>query len=102
MLSAHFFNKWLFFLLKKFEYCLPYLCRHCLWILGNEETLSNSESIWKELVCDARNRHCLFDADADEYLKMTIIAAKKELNQLDDLVNGNSVLFKHAKWKVCD
>ncbi|PWA68458.1 UvrD-like Helicase, ATP-binding domain-containing protein [Artemisia annua] len=42
----------------------------------------------------------LFDADSDECLKMTIIAAKKELDQLDDLVNGNSVLFKHAKWKV--
>ncbi|GJR49993.1 UvrD-like helicase, ATP-binding domain, P-loop containing nucleoside triphosphate hydrolase [Tanacetum coccineum] len=74
--------------------------RHCLWILGNERTLTNSESIWKELVCDARSRHCLFDADADECLKMTIIATKKELEQLDDLVNGNSVLFKHAKWKV--
>ncbi|PWA76709.1 Reverse transcriptase, RNA-dependent DNA polymerase [Artemisia annua] len=74
--------------------------RHCLWILGNEKTLTNSESIWKELVCDARNRHCLFDADSDECLKTTIIAAKKELDQLDDLVNGNSVLFKHAKWKV--
>ncbi|GJR23597.1 UvrD-like helicase, ATP-binding domain, P-loop containing nucleoside triphosphate hydrolase [Tanacetum coccineum] len=74
--------------------------RHCLWILGNERTLANSESIWKELVSDARNRHCLFDADADEYLKMTIIEAKKELQQLDDLVNGDSVLFKQAKWKV--
>ncbi|PWA49328.1 uvrD-like Helicase, ATP-binding domain, P-loop containing nucleoside triphosphate hydrolase [Artemisia annua] len=74
--------------------------RHCLWILGNERTLTNSESVWKELVYDARNRHCLFDADADECLKTTIIAAKKELDQLDDLVNGNSVLFKHAKWKV--
>ncbi|KAL8218515.1 hypothetical protein R6Q57_021888 [Mikania cordata] len=80
--------------------------RHCLWILGNEKTLSNSEYIWKELVCDARNRHCLFDADADadECLKTTILDAKQELNQLDDLVNGNSVLFKHEKWKVlfCD
>ncbi|GJY19122.1 UvrD-like helicase, ATP-binding domain, P-loop containing nucleoside triphosphate hydrolase [Tanacetum coccineum] len=74
--------------------------RHCLWILGNESTLTNSESIWKELVCDARSRHCLFDADADECLKMTILGAKKKLEQLDDLVNGNSVLFKHAKWKV--
>ncbi|GKC17720.1 UvrD-like helicase, ATP-binding domain, P-loop containing nucleoside triphosphate hydrolase, partial [Tanacetum coccineum] len=74
--------------------------RHCLWILGNERTLTNSESIWKELVCDARSRHCLFDADADECLNMTIIATKKELEQLDDLVNGNSVLFKQAKWKV--
>ncbi|GJY04196.1 UvrD-like helicase, ATP-binding domain, P-loop containing nucleoside triphosphate hydrolase, partial [Tanacetum coccineum] len=76
--------------------------RHCLWILGNERTLTNSESIWKELVCDARSRHCLFDADADECLNMMIIATKKELEQLDDLGNGNSVLFKQAKWKVCD
>ncbi|PWA75023.1 hypothetical protein CTI12_AA245630 [Artemisia annua] len=74
--------------------------QHCLWILGNEKTLSSSESIWKELVFDARNRHCFFDADADECLKTIIIAAIKELDQLDDLVNGNSVLFKHAKWKV--
>ncbi|GKB20192.1 UvrD-like helicase, ATP-binding domain, P-loop containing nucleoside triphosphate hydrolase, partial [Tanacetum coccineum] len=72
---------------------------HCLWILGNERTLTNSESVWKELVCDARNHHCLFDDDADECLKTTIIAVKKELDQLDDLVNRNSVLFKHAKWK---
>ncbi|GKA71174.1 UvrD-like helicase, ATP-binding domain, P-loop containing nucleoside triphosphate hydrolase [Tanacetum coccineum] len=74
--------------------------RHCLWILGNERTLTNSESIWKDLVYDARNRHCFFDAKPDECLKMTIIGTKKELEQLDDLVNGNSVLFEHAKWKV--
>ncbi|KAJ0765113.1 putative TPR and ankyrin repeat-containing protein [Helianthus annuus] len=74
--------------------------RHCLWILGNERTLSNSDCVWKELVCDARNRGCLFDADADKCLKMTIIYAKKELDQLDDLVNGKSVHFKHEKWKV--
>ncbi|GJX04025.1 UvrD-like helicase, ATP-binding domain, P-loop containing nucleoside triphosphate hydrolase [Tanacetum coccineum] len=63
--------------------------RHCLWILGNERTMTNSESIWKDLVSDARNRHCFFnaDADADECLKMTIIGAKKELGQLDDLVS---------------
>nr|GEX68374.1 UvrD-like helicase, ATP-binding domain, P-loop containing nucleoside triphosphate hydrolase [Tanacetum cinerariifolium] len=52
------------------------------------------------LVSDARNRHCFFDAGADECLKMTIIGAKKELEQLDDLVNENSVLFEHARWKV--
>nr|XP_043619966.1 uncharacterized protein LOC122591790 [Erigeron canadensis] len=74
--------------------------RHCLWILGNERTLVNSESIWKDLVWDARNRGCVFDADVDDDLKMTIISTKKELDQLDDLVNGNSVLFKNAQWKV--
>ncbi|GJZ22674.1 UvrD-like helicase, ATP-binding domain, P-loop containing nucleoside triphosphate hydrolase [Tanacetum coccineum] len=76
--------------------------RHCLcfMILGNERTLTNSESVWKDLVSDARNRHCFFDAEADECLKMMIIGTKKELEQLDDLVNRNSVLFEHAKWKV--
>ncbi|GKA42201.1 UvrD-like helicase, ATP-binding domain, P-loop containing nucleoside triphosphate hydrolase, partial [Tanacetum coccineum] len=49
---------------------------------------------------DARNRNCLFNADADECLKTTIVGVKKELDQLDDLANGNSVLFKDAKWKV--
>nr|XP_043619840.1 uncharacterized protein LOC122591646 [Erigeron canadensis] len=73
--------------------------RHCLWILGNERTLTKSESVWEELVQDARNRHCLFDADSDESLNMTVINTKKELEQLDDLVNENSILFKHAKWK---
>nr|XP_043619908.1 uncharacterized protein LOC122591722 [Erigeron canadensis] len=74
--------------------------RHCLWILGHERTLTNSESIWKDLVYDARNRHCLFDADSDKCLKTAIINTKKELAQLDDLFKETSVLFKHAKWKV--
>ena len=68
--------------------------------MGNERTLTNSESVWKELLNDARNRNCLFDAADDESLRSTIIATKKELEELDDLVNGNSILFKHAKWKV--
>ncbi|KAD2804467.1 hypothetical protein E3N88_37844 [Mikania micrantha] len=74
--------------------------RHCLWILGNERTLSKSECVWKELVRDARNRSCLFDADVDECLRTTILETKKALDELDDLVSGSSVLFKHEKWKV--
>lgn len=68
--------------------------------MGNEKTLVKSESVWKGLVREARNRQCLFDADADESLKVTIIDVKKDLEQLDDLVNEHSVLFKDAKWKV--
>ncbi|KAF2320974.1 hypothetical protein GH714_032328 [Hevea brasiliensis] len=74
--------------------------RHCLWILGNERTLTNSESIWKELVCDAKNRHCFFSADEDKQLAKIILEVKKEFDQLDDLLNGDSVFFKSARWKV--
>ncbi|KAL2892258.1 TPR and ankyrin repeat-containing protein 1 [Bienertia sinuspersici] len=73
--------------------------RHCLWVLGNERTLLKSDSIWKKLVCNARERRCFFNADEDKSLTDAMIDIKKELNQLDDLLNKDSVLFKSAKWK---
>ena len=74
--------------------------RHCLWILGNERTLANSESVWEKLVLDAKNRQCFFNADEDKDLAKAIIDVKKEIEQFDDLLNGDSILFKSARWKV--
>ncbi|TYK30411.1 uncharacterized protein E5676_scaffold349G00130 [Cucumis melo var. makuwa] len=74
--------------------------RYCLWILGNDKTLSNSESSWAHLVCDAKDRGCFFDADDDENLAKAIVDVKKEFNQLDDLLRGDSILFRNARWKV--
>ena len=74
--------------------------RHCLWILGNERTLVNSESVWETLVFDAKNRQCFFNADEDKDLVKAIIDVKKEFEQFDDLLNGDSILFKSARWKV--
>lgn len=75
--------------------------RHCLWILGNERTLANSESVWEALIRDAKNRQCFFNADEDKDLAKAILEVKKEFEQLDDLLNGDSVLFRSARWKVC-
>ncbi|KAK1322136.1 hypothetical protein QJS10_CPA03g02526 [Acorus calamus] len=47
--------------------------RHCLWILGNEATLSRSRSVWGKLVEDARDRGCFYNVDEDERLSNTII-----------------------------
>ncbi|CAH9131432.1 unnamed protein product [Cuscuta epithymum] len=74
--------------------------RHCLWILGNERTLMDSNSVWKELVQDARKRQCLFSASDDCDLSKTILNVKKELDQLDDLLNADSFLFKNQRWNV--
>ncbi|KAJ4972464.1 hypothetical protein NE237_005638 [Protea cynaroides] len=74
--------------------------KHCLWILGNAKTLINSGSIWSELVHDAENRECFFYADDDKDLAKAILHVKQELDQLDDLLNGDSILFKNARWKV--
>ncbi|KAJ6903318.1 hypothetical protein NC651_020731 [Populus alba x Populus x berolinensis] len=75
--------------------------RHCLWILGNERTLSNSQSIWEKLVHDAKERNCFFNADEDKDLAKAILEVKKEFDQLDDLIKGDSALFfRSARWKV--
>ncbi|XP_044475467.1 uncharacterized protein LOC123203246 isoform X4 [Mangifera indica] len=57
--------------------------RHCLWILGNERTLTHGKSIWKILINDAKDRCCFFNADEDKDLAKAILEAKKELNELD-------------------
>ncbi|XP_010246017.1 PREDICTED: uncharacterized protein LOC104589402 [Nelumbo nucifera] len=74
--------------------------KHCLWILGNEKTLINSASIWGELVCNAKDRQCFFNADEDKDLAKAILQVKKEIDEIDDLLRGDSILFKSARWKV--
>ncbi|BBG93688.1 hypothetical protein Prudu_001774 [Prunus dulcis] len=54
---------------------------YCLWILGNEGTLTNSNSIWKKLILDAKKRDCFYNADDDKNLAQVLAAARLELNQ---------------------
>ncbi|XP_055800621.1 uncharacterized protein LOC129870064 isoform X2 [Solanum dulcamara] len=74
--------------------------RHCVWILGNERTLLQSNSIWQALVHDTKDRQCFFHAEEDNDLRATILDVKKEYDQLDDLLNAESILFKSQRWKV--
>ncbi|KAG2708641.1 hypothetical protein I3760_05G201900 [Carya illinoinensis] len=74
--------------------------RHCLWILGNEGTLGNSDSIWKDLVLDAKKRQCFFNADEDQDLHKALLNVKREFEQFDDLLKGDGILFRSARWKV--
>jgi hypothetical protein len=74
--------------------------RHCLWILGNEATLLDSQSVWASIVCDAKDRQCFYDADEDEDLAKLMLEVKKQLNEYDDLLNADSLLFRSARWKV--
>lgn len=73
-----------------------------MWILGNEETLSKSDSYWEQLVLDAKVRQCFFNADDDKDLQTVILEVKKELHQLGDMLKADSMFFRNAKWKVCD
>ncbi|KAL5730281.1 hypothetical protein ACHQM5_003122 [Ranunculus cassubicifolius] len=74
--------------------------RFCLWIVGNALTLRNSNSVWKNLVVDAENRGCYFNFTEDETLLKSLINSMIKLDQLDELLNTNSILFSSARWKV--
>ncbi|XP_062110913.1 uncharacterized protein LOC133822556 isoform X2 [Humulus lupulus] len=75
--------------------------RHCLWIVGNGETLCNSGCVWKKLVMDAKERRCFHNANEDKNLAVAITAALVQLKQIQLLPNLDSLLFREAKWKVC-
>ncbi|XP_048319279.2 uncharacterized protein LOC107429676 isoform X2 [Ziziphus jujuba] len=74
--------------------------RHCLWILGNERALSESESVWTSIVHDAKDHQCFFNVDEDENLMKFIIEVKKELDQFDELLDADSFIFRNARWEV--
>ncbi|KAF3433722.1 hypothetical protein FNV43_RR24825 [Rhamnella rubrinervis] len=51
-------------------------------------------------VLDAKDRKCFFSADDDKDLANAILKVKRELDQLDDLLTGDSILFRNSIWKV--
>jgi hypothetical protein len=68
--------------------------------LGDGVTLQKSDSVWKKLVLNAKERGCFYEANEDKRLAQAISDALVELEQLDILLNNDSLLFKEAKWKV--
>ncbi|XP_051219250.1 helicase SEN1 [Lolium perenne] len=58
--------------------------RHCLWILGNAATLSRSGSIWENLVRNAKERQCFFNAKSDGAISRAIAKYGSEPNSAKD------------------
>ncbi|KAL8103849.1 hypothetical protein AgCh_028151 [Apium graveolens] len=59
--------------------------RHCLLILGNEETLKKRRTIWRKLVFDAKARGCFYNASKDDGLARVMT---------DALVDGGKSLSR--------
>ncbi|KAM6546615.1 hypothetical protein CsatB_027351 [Cannabis sativa] len=75
--------------------------RDCLWILGDERTLCRgTSSIWKSIIRDAKARKCFFNVEEHEELGKFVVKVKKELDELNEMLNPDSFLFRNSKWKV--
>lgn len=75
------------------------MLRHCLWILGNGDTLMQSSPIWSRLLTNAKDRCCFHEGNEDKTLHQVINNSFIELGQFDNLLDMNSLLHKEAKWK---
>ncbi|KAI3796860.1 hypothetical protein L1987_39546 [Smallanthus sonchifolius] len=71
--------------------------RHCLWILGDETV--HLKGVWKSLIVEAKASGCFFRADENKDLAKVIFEVKKDLQQLDELLGGESTLFRNTTWK---
>jgi superfamily I DNA and/or RNA helicase len=60
------------------------LCRYCLWILGNASTLINSDSVWRNVVIDAKNRDCFHNAEEDKKLARAIKNVLFQIQRLEE------------------
>ena len=57
--------------------------RYCLWILGNATTLLSSGSIWADLIRNAKDRGCFFNASSDKALSRVIAKQKSDLIRVE-------------------
>ncbi|KAI5434563.1 hypothetical protein KIW84_021411 [Lathyrus oleraceus] len=57
---------------------------YCLWILGNESTLINSDSVWRNIVLDAKKRDCFHNAEEDKKLAQAVEDALFDLQLLEE------------------
>ncbi|RDX70408.1 putative helicase MAGATAMA 3, partial [Mucuna pruriens] len=64
--------------------------RYCLWILGNEKTLGHGDSLWRNLVDDAKERGCFHNADDDKKLGKAI----EEALLIEELLDDSESRFK--------
>ncbi|XP_074264825.1 uncharacterized protein LOC141587273 [Silene latifolia] len=74
--------------------------RHCLWILGSANALSQVNSLWETVITNAKKLRCLLNANEDEEMAQIITNVKSQLDELEDLLDMKSLIFKDARWKV--
>ncbi|XBI57563.1 hypothetical protein VPH35_038930 [Triticum aestivum] len=73
--------------------------KHCLWIVGNGTTLSNSKSVWQKIVKDARDRGCYFDASEDKDLSNAVVKAIIEFDDAENLVRMDSLHISKPRFQ---
>ncbi|TVU16035.1 hypothetical protein EJB05_39582 [Eragrostis curvula] len=73
--------------------------KHCLWIVGNGATLSNSNSVWQKIIKDAQDRGCFFDVNGDTDLSNAVVKAIIELDDAENSVKMESLHISRPRFQ---
>lgn len=68
--------------------------RHAVWVVGSAATLCRDESIWSDLVADAKSRKAYVEATDIQALQSKLLTCASTHEQLLQL-------FASSVWKVC-
>ncbi|GLJ30934.1 hypothetical protein SUGI_0616420 [Cryptomeria japonica] len=71
--------------------------RFCLGTFGTGSMLVKTDSMWKELAKNAIERKFFLDPNVD---RKTVKVIKNVVNQLNDLLNKDSILLNNIVWKI--
>ncbi|KAL9275052.1 Helicase SEN1-like protein [Drosera capensis] len=71
--------------------------RYCLWILGNSTTLTDSGTIWRSLVADAKSCRRYYNADEDPMLTQVVRGASIERGEYDPSLGFDALRLRKHK-----
>ncbi|KAJ0264867.1 DNA2/NAM7 helicase-like [Hirschfeldia incana] len=74
--------------------------RHCLWVVGNERTLTMSGSVWTKLIRDSKRRGCFYDAADDNNVREAMNAAIPKLDKSDVYSSFQSLSIRRGRMNT--
>ncbi|CDY16691.1 BnaA09g20690D [Brassica napus] len=74
--------------------------RHCLWVVGNERTLTMSGSVWTKLVRDSKRRGCFYDAIDDKNLRDAMDDAMVKVDMSDAFSSFSSLSIRRGRMNA--
>ncbi|KAF8077354.1 hypothetical protein N665_1044s0014 [Sinapis alba] len=74
--------------------------RHCLWVVGNERTLTMSGSVWTKLIRDSKRRGCFYDAVDDKNLGDAMNDAMLKVDMSDVYSSFQSLSIRRGRMNA--
>ncbi|XP_018452658.2 helicase SEN1-like isoform X2 [Raphanus sativus] len=74
--------------------------KHCLWVVGNQRTLTMSGSVWTKLIRESKRRGCFYDAVDDKNLRDAMNDAMLKVDMSDVYSSFQSLSMRRGRMNA--